>query len=76
MIKILEEYFQILLDCFKYDIMVYSTKMWIYYWAMIPAIFYTMFFMVKWAALTAPMWMPISMLTKGFPIKLIWNKGK
>lgn len=71
------EYLQLLMACFKYDVEVYSNNMWMYYLACIPAFFYTMFFMAKWAVLTAPFWLPVSMITKGgFPIKFYWNKQK
>lgn len=74
MTKIIEAYFTILLNAFQYDVEVYSEHMWMYWCLCIPAFFYTVFFMIKWAVLTAPMWMPISMISKGFPIKLQWNK--
>lgn len=60
--KIITEYFQILLDCFKYDVNILSTQMWMYYLICIPAFFYLVFFMIKWALLTAPMWLPVSLL--------------
>lgn len=66
--KIFERYFEILLKCFEYDITVYSTNMWMYWWACIPAFAYTVFFFVKWTVLTTPIWMPLSMILRGLPV--------
>ena len=60
--KIIQEYFEILLTCFKFDIAVYSEHMWIYWCLCIPAFFYSWFFIIKWWVLTAPMWLPIAMV--------------
>lgn len=60
-------YFRVLTSCFQYDMDVYS-KGWIYYWVL-PVIFYTAFFLVKWYVLTAPLWMPFRAILSGIPVK-------
>lgn len=42
-----------------FDYQVLTTKMWMYYWIMIPALSYICFFAAKWAILTIPFWLPI-----------------
>jgi hypothetical protein len=75
MYKILEEYLNLLWRLFQYDINVFS-QVWIYAWLLIPAIFYFIFFMMKWAVLTAPFWIPINMVLGGFKslFKTIFRK--
>jgi len=63
--KIILEYFQILIECFRYDVSVFSNG-WLYAPFLIPAIFYTMFFMVKWIVLSAPVWLPVSIVFRSF----------
>lgn len=46
---------------FEYDIAVMSQP-WMYYCLLIPILFYFAFFMLKWAALTAPIWLPIAII--------------
>jgi hypothetical protein len=41
-----------------YDIEVLSQP-WMYWCALIPAILYAMFVLLKWAILTAPIWLPV-----------------
>lgn len=74
--QLIEAYFTILLHQFQYDVSVYSEEKWMYYLICIPAFIYTVFFVLKWAVLTAPIWMPIHMIIKGFPVNLQWNKTK
>lgn len=74
MIQLIETYFTILLNQFQYDVSVYSNNMWMYYWVCVPAFFYTVFFLIKWTVLTAPMWMPFRMIVSGIPVKFSWNK--
>ena len=47
-----------LISLWMYDVHVFSQP-WMYYWLLIPAAAYLVFFMLKWAALTAPIWLPI-----------------
>ena len=58
--EIINQYFQILLDCFKYDIHVFSMP-WVYYW-IFPILFYIWFFIVKWIVLTIPIMIPFYVL--------------
>lgn len=55
---IIVAYLKILLACFEYDVDVFS-KGWLYYWLLIPASVYLMFFVVKWLVLTLPVTMPL-----------------
>lgn len=61
----INKYFNFLYECFMYDIDVFSTG-WIYYWLLIPAMFYLMFFMIKWWLLTMPMWLPLKIIASAF----------
>jgi len=56
---------QTLYDLWKYDIEVFS-KGWLYYWLLIPAIAYTAFFFLKWTVITAPVWLPVYIITGSF----------
>lgn len=56
--QVLTQYLQLLWKAFQYDIDVFSQG-WIYYSLLIPAIFYFVFFLIKWMILTAPVWIPI-----------------
>lgn len=40
---------------------------WMYYWLLIPALSYVGFMAVKWAVLTMPIWIPVSL------IKNVWS---
>jgi len=71
--KLFQEYLEILMACFKFDVAVYSEKMWMYWLLCIPAFFYTMFFILKWYVLTAPMWLPIAMVARS--IRFIFVGG-
>lgn len=62
--EIITEYFTILLNQFKFDINVFSQP-WMYYWLLVPAICYLMFFYLKWSVLLAPIWIPISAIFGG-----------
>lgn len=64
MIEILNEYLKFLWSAFQYDMNVFSQG-WIYYCLLIPASFYLIFFMLKWAIITAPFWIPIRMVFGG-----------
>lgn len=59
--EIAEKYLTVLYSAFEYDMSVYSQS-WIYWWLLIPAFFYTAFFFLKWAVLTAPLWIPLRMV--------------
>lgn len=69
--RILGEYLQFLWNTFQYDMDVFS-KGWIYFWLLIPAIFYFIFFIIKWMVVTAPFWVPIKIIFSGirsvFPV--------
>jgi len=56
---------EILFNLWKYDIEVFSQP-WMYYWLCIPAATYLAFFFIKWSVLTAPIWLPISIIIKSF----------
>lgn len=53
----MERIVDLLVRCYEYDVSVFSQP-WIY-WTVIPALAYLVFFLVKWAVLTAPAWLPV-----------------
>jgi hypothetical protein len=57
---IFEKYFDLLMQMFQYDISVMSQP-WMYYFV-VPIIGYLVFFFIKWAVLTAPFWLPFSII--------------
>jgi hypothetical protein len=59
--KYLENYLALLWRMFEYDIHVFS-QLWMYQWVLVPAIAYLIFFLVKWAVLTIPIWLPIMLI--------------
>lgn len=57
-----------LVELWLYDIEVFS-QAWLYYWVLIPAMFYFVFFLIKWSVLTAPLWIPITIIISVFKSK-------
>lgn len=57
---IYQKYLEILLQQFQYDMDVMSQP-WMYY-TVVPIISYLVFYFVKWATLTAPLWVPFWMV--------------
>ena len=57
-----------LIRLWKYDIEVLSQP-WLYQWVLVPATGYMIFFMLKWTMLSAPLWLPISVLIRGWKQK-------
>jgi len=57
----LEQVLDMLYGLYLFDIMIFS-NIWLYIPLMIPFFFYLMFFMMKWAILIAPIWLPIKIL--------------
>ena len=53
---VFQQYLQILLDAFKYDIHVVTTP-WVWHWV-IPLLIYLWFFILKWVFLTIPICLP------------------
>ncbi|MGB3467777.1 MAG: hypothetical protein WBA74_20995 [Cyclobacteriaceae bacterium] len=53
--EVSDKYLQLLWEAFQYDIEVLSQP-WMYYWLLIPAIGYLIFFFCKWIVLTTPIW--------------------
>ncbi len=60
-----QKYLGFVWSAFQYDIEVFSQP-WIYYWLLIPATFYFVFFIIKWVAITAPIWIPFSIIISAF----------
>lgn len=54
-----------LLNLWLWDIAVLSQP-WMYYCLLIPALLFSMFVMVKWAVLTAPLWLPFVIILQAF----------
>lgn len=68
----LDQYLNALLQAFLYDMEVFS-QAWLYYLALVPAVLYGTFFLIKWAFLTAPAWLPIFLIVRildGFTINI------
>jgi hypothetical protein len=59
-------YLQLLWRMFQFDIWVYSTQLWIYWCLLIPAVFYTLFFCLKWCILLTPILLPLRALSNIF----------
>ncbi|EKD89610.1 MAG: hypothetical protein ACD_33C00034G0007 [uncultured bacterium] len=68
-----------LIELWLYDIEVFS-QTWLYAWLLVPAMFYLMFFMIKWTVLTTPLWLPIVIIINSFKResedKVIKKNGK
>lgn len=69
---VIEKYLSILLAMFENDMAVMSQP-WMYYFVL-PIIGYLIFFFIKWAVLTAPIWIPFTIIFN--PIKAKRNKDK
>lgn len=69
MYEILNEYVKILFECWKWDIWFYS-QWWTYACLLIPAMAYLPFFFLKWAMLTAPIWLPINLAFQSIRFKV------
>ncbi len=65
MSEIVEKYLNLLWNNFQFDIDVFSQP-WLYYWLLIPAVGYFVFFFIKWAVLTTPVWLPIALALTPF----------
>lgn len=59
----MNEVIQFLIEQWKFDMWVFS-QWWLYAPLAIPACFYLSFFFTKWAVLTAPIWIPISIVAR------------
>lgn len=59
----IEKYLDLLWRMFEADIEQLSQP-WMYYWVLVPAIGYLLFFFVKWAVLTTPIWLPLSIIVR------------
>ena len=64
---IFEKYFEILLGMFQYDMEIMS-KPWMIY-TIVPIVGYLVFFFVKWAVLTAPIWMPFTIILSALRVR-------
>lgn len=71
---IFEKYFDILLGIFENDIAIMSQP-WMYY-TVLPIIGYVIFFFIKWCVITAPMWLPFTIVAGAFRVKPIQKKKK
>lgn len=59
----INNYLELLWYQFEYDIYMLSQP-WMYYWLLIPAIGYLIFFFFKWVVLTTPIWLPPSIVAQ------------
>jgi len=61
---IITAYMKKLFDIFLYDIEVMSQP-WMYWWLLVPITCYAVFFIIKWALLTVPVWLPLYLGFRG-----------
>ena len=61
---LLTQYFAILLVQFQWDLAQFAQP-WMYWWLLVPATFFLMFFVTKWAVLTLPLWVPFYLAFQG-----------
>ena len=54
------QYVNMLYSMFQYDIGILSQKWMIF--TVVPAVFYMVFFFIKWVVLTTPLWMPLTII--------------
>ena len=73
--EILTAYLNILWNSFQWDIH-YFSQPWLYYWLLVPFIFYLIFFFVKWMILTTPIWLPFRIILGGIFYIKYKNKTK
>lgn len=59
----IHKYLELLWRMFETDIEQLSQP-WMYYWLLVPAIGYLIFFFLKWSVLTAPIWLPFSIIVR------------
>lgn len=64
------EILNVLQQLYLFDIWVFS-QWWLYAPLLIPAMFYLMFFVVKWVVLTLPVWYPIVTIITAMSTKTI-----
>jgi hypothetical protein len=64
-----------LIRLWKYDIEVFSQP-WMYIPFLIPPLFYLGFFFVKWAVLTAPVWLPFYVIFSALNWRTTFNRPK
>lgn len=55
------KYVEVLLHQWLWDVS-YLSEPWMYYWLLVPVTCFVMFMMTKWAVLTAPIWVPITII--------------
>lgn len=65
----LTRYIEFCITMFKHDIEIFSQP-WMYWWILVPAFCYFIFFLFKWIVITAPIWISIRVSAKG-PLFLV-----
>ena len=60
----MNEILNTLIGLWKYDLHVFSQP-WMYWSLLIPVSCYLVFFFVKWVVITAPLWLPVVIMSKG-----------
>jgi len=63
--EIFDKYINLLWNMYQFDINVFSHP-WMYYWLLVPAVCYLVFFFAKWAVLTTPIWLPVALALAPF----------
>ena len=61
---LLSQYLAILLVQFQWDVTQFAQP-WMYWWLLVPATCFLMFFVTKWAVLTLPLWLPFYLAFQG-----------
>jgi hypothetical protein len=64
---VIDKYLEFLWNSFLYDMDVFS-QAWLYYWALVPATGYFIFFLLKWAVFTVPVWLPLTIVVRFFKL--------
>jgi len=62
---VIERIMEVLIEQWEYDIAVMSQQ-WMYWCFLVPILFYVVFFLLKWALLTAPAWLPCALIGQAF----------
>lgn len=63
--EIFEGYVEVLYRLWLFDVEVMSNP-WMYIPFLIPIVLYLIFFVIKWAILTTPLWLPFRIIIRSF----------
>jgi hypothetical protein len=63
--EIFEGYVEVLYRLWLFDVEIMSNP-WMYIPFLIPIVLYLIFFVIKWAILTTPLWLPFRIIIRSF----------